>query len=85
MVGIEQQNIAQVMQGLVAEFEFGLSIAKGLDNRPMSDPAESEDDCAFRQGRQLVRKIMIAGIDLGPDRLVIRRQALDRIRDAAIA
>jgi len=68
----------------MAELELGLTIAKGFDNSPMSDPAQRKDDRVFRQGAQLIRKVAIAGIDLGPDRFVIRRQAFDGIRDATI-
>ena len=71
------------MQGLVAELELGLAIAKCFDHRAMCDPAKCEYDSALRQGAQFVRKIGIAVIDLGADWFVIGRQTFNGIRNTA--
>ena len=58
--------------------------AQGLDDRSVCNATESHHHGIGRQLRELIGKKSVAGIDLGPDRLVVRRQALHRVRYAAI-
>ncbi len=77
-------KVAEPVQRLVRKFEVGLAPTDGLHDRPVRDPAEGQHHRAFGQRVQFVCQEPVAGVDLRADRLVIGRQALDGIGDAAI-
>ncbi len=74
----------EVVFGCVRKFEVGLPQTASLDYRPVCDAAQCEHYRSRRERIQFVREKPIAGVDLCPDGLVLGRQALHRIRDAAI-
>jgi hypothetical protein len=68
----------------VSKSEICLASAGGLDNRAVGDTAQCQHDRAVFQVAKFIREKTIAGVDFRTYRLVVRRQALDRIRNAAV-
>ena len=85
VIGIEQQEatVQRMFRG-VAEFEIGLAAANRFNHGPMRDATERQHHSSRRQGLEFIREKLVAGIDLGTDRLVVRRQAFHGVRNTAI-
>ena len=72
------------MHGTVRKGRGGVAQAQRLQCRVMGDPAERHDRAKLRHGRDGRRQELPAGVDLGRQRLVLRRHAAHRVADPAI-
>src|SRR5210317_1526730 len=79
MIGIEHLEIAELMQRRMTELVVRLTQPHRLDDSAVRDSTQGHDNSVLGQQPQLVRQELVAGIYLGTDRLVVRRQAFDGI------
>jgi hypothetical protein len=84
VIRIDQAKKFDVVYGRVSKLEFHLTHPERLDNCSMRDATQCHHNRIVGQCLQLVRKIRVAGVDLGADGLVFRWLALRRVRGAAI-
>jgi hypothetical protein len=83
MIRIEQYaSPAQGMLGAVREPVFAGAQAVGTQHRMVRDRTERKNNAHLGALRQFRLQIPIALLDLHGQRLVLRRQALDRVGDA---
>ncbi len=71
--------LVAVAEGRVPELQ-----AEGLEHCAVGNASKGENHSARRHRRQLGAQIIVTVAHLGPHRLVLRRQALDRIGDSAV-
>ena len=85
VIAVDQQPAAvQRMRGAVREGERRGFQRKRAQRRFVRDAAERQDRAALRHARQVGCEVVVAGADFDGRGLVCRRQALDRIGDAAV-
>ncbi len=66
------------------ELEIRLTAAERFNDCAMSDATQCKHDRVFRKLSQFICEEGIAGVHFGTNRLVVRRQALDGIRNPAL-
>jgi hypothetical protein len=84
VIRVEHVEIAEIVIGRVRKFVIGLPQSASLDDRPVRNTAEREHHGSRRDGVQFICEKAITGVDLRTNGLVVRRQALDRVGDAAV-
>src|SRR5690606_17256281 len=85
VVGVEQQEpVPDAMLCGVGKLVVCLPQAERPDERAMTDAAKRQYDLRRGQEFELADEVPVAGIDLTADRLVVRRQALHAVSNAAV-
>lgn len=72
------------MNGAVSERERSAAFAYGREHAVMSQATERHYHAKFRHGRNRIDEKLSASIDLGRNRLVLRRHAADGIGNCDI-